>query len=532
LKKHSIDFSLTGMLPELVKAYLEEQPRLRNFYNVPFHLDNIIQAAGQRKFNSADRQLLCKVITGQYEAIAPVSKTPEAVQKNIDLLAADGTYTVTTGHQLNLFTGPLYFIYKIASTLNLAAQLNAARPGFNVVPVYWMASEDHDLAEINHFHVFGKRIQWEHQKDGAVGRLASSEMSGLLDEIQQVLGGAPHGEELTGLFRKAYADGRTLSEATRILVNELFGKHGIVILDPDHASLKGRYVSVMTDDAMHHHAYEKVGNAVIKLEEHFKAQVHPREINLFYLDAHFRGRIEKSGDGYAVLDHPKTFTLKELADEMKSHPESFSPNVVLRPMYQETVLPNLAMIGGPAEIAYWLEYKAMFDHYHVPFPCLVLRGCAMILEQSMQTKLNKLGITPEAVFKPAEVLVKEFIGRNSDTAFLEEARKKTESVFDALAEKMSHVDVTLKASAEGEKQKALKAIQVLEEKVTKAYKRKNETAVTQIEKIKSALFPDQSLQERHENFMSFYSKWGQAFIDEIVSGLNPLEKKFIIFSEE
>ena len=532
MKKHTIDYSLTGMLPDLVKAYLDEQHHVNAFYRVPLHLDNIIQSAGQRKFNSDDRQLLFNVLTSQYEAVYSSTSVSEAVRKNIALLKEENTFTVTTGHQLNLFTGPLYFIYKIASTINLANQVKQAKPGFHVVPVYWMASEDHDLAEINHFHLFGRRFQWEHQKDGAVGRLSCDELGGILEQVQQAIGETAHGKQLVELFRKAYAEGRSLSEATRVLVNELFGRHGLVILDADHADLKSRFADIMTDDATRHEAFKTVGATLVKLEAQYKAQVHPREINLFYLDTHFRGRIEKKDGGYAVLDHPKKFSGAELPGAIKAHPEMFSPNVVLRPMYQETVLPNLAMVGGPAEIAYWLEYKAMFDHYQVPFPCLVLRGCAMILDQGMQAKLNKLGLSPEDIFKPGEVLIKEFISRNSETAFLEEARKKVESVFDTLSSKISEVDVTLKASAEGEKQKSLKAIQALEEKVMKAYKRKNESAVSQIEKIKTTLFPEQSLQERHENFMSFYSKWGDAFLDDIVNQLNPLEKKFFIFTEE
>lgn len=532
LKKSTLDFSKTGHLQPLVTDYVLHPERIQDFFSVPFHLNKIGESVYARNFSMVNRNVLWCVVKEQYESLQ-LNVTPfDSVHENIALLTDEKTFTVTTGHQLNLCSGPLYFIYKIASTINLTQQLKQKYPGYNFIPVYWMASEDHDLVEINHFNLYGKRFQWNTPQSGATGRMNCEGAELVLNELEPLLKNTTHGAELLQLFQKSYSKKHPLAEATRIFVHELFGRHGLLILDPDHAALKKLFADTMIDDAINHSAFTAVNNTIQSLEKNYKAQVHPREINLFYLGENFRSRIEKHGDRYEVLDHAISFTREELIHEVKNHPENFSPNVVLRPLYQETVLPNLAYVGGPAEIAYWLEYKTLFEHYNTPMPCLVLRSMAMIADHSTQKKLTKLGISLEDIFKPTDQLEKDFVHKMTNTGFVDDAKIGLEKLFEELEKGIVAIDITLKPTAEAEKQKILKGFHTLEEKINRSLKRQHETALHQIEKIKSSLFPDGIMQERHDNFSAFYAKWGDGFIDQLVHEMDPLEKKFFIFSEE
>jgi bacillithiol biosynthesis cysteine-adding enzyme BshC len=526
MKCATVDLGITGALSPLAQAYVDGHERVRAFYAVPFGEADILASVPGRKYDPGMRALLVSVLRRQYAACAGLSRQ-EAVERNLDLLAREGTFTVTTGHQLNIFTGPLYFIYKICGAVSLAKRLQRDGKG-NFVPVYWMAGEDHDLEEINHTQLAGQRLSWETGQRGAVGRMHTEGLEVLTGELESLLGTLPHAPELVAMFRKAYDGRRTMAEAMRLIVHELFGKYGVIVLDPDTAELKQRFAGIMADDALHHTPFRLVGETMRALEPDYKAQVHPREVNLFYLGDGMRARIDAAGHGYRVADSSMTLDAAMLEDAIRNHPERFSPNVVLRPLYQSLVLPDVATVGGPAEISYWLEYKSMFDHYGVHFPCLALRPLALLLDKSILAKMEKLGWREADLFRPTDALLKEYVQRHNDLSYFERARGKSGEAFDELSRGMEAADPTLKASAEAERQRMLKGIQTLEDKVNKALKRKSEQVTAQAEKVKEALFPGGKGQERHDNFSPWYAQYGPAFLDALVEKMDPLEKRFFV----
>ena len=531
--KESVDFNDINFFSSLIIDYLASSDSLGNFSSFPFNKNGFLKKIEQRNQLPHHRSLLKEVIIEQYNKVADSISQSVLVEKNISLLGNKNTFTVTTGHQLNLFTGPLYFIYKIISTINLAAVLCKEFPEYNFVPVYWMASEDHDLDEINYIHLFGKKIAWNPTATGAAGGISCKGITEIIEEVRSMFSNHPKADHLLQLFTKAYNEKNNLATATRIIVHTLFSQHGLVILDADDVRLKKLFIDVMKDDIVNKSAFRLVGETIHELEKKYKSQVHPREINLFYLGDFFRERIVEKDGAYIVMNRNLRFSENEMLQEIENHPEKFSPNVVLRPLYQEKILPNLAYIGGPAEIAYWLEYKKMFEHYGAELPILVLRSCMMILDASVRDKLKKLGLEPKDVFLNEEDLIRKYLKLNSTNEFsIESLLNKSDTLFNETVSVVNEIDPTLKASVEAEKQKMAKSLRSLEERIRRAEKKKYEIEINQVRKMKEKLFPENILQERYDNLLTYYSKYGDDFLEHLIIHGDPFEKKFMILIEE
>ena len=509
--KKALSFEEIRAYPRILLDYLSGQLD-EKYYSYSFSEIGFSEAIDQRVKLPVDRELLHKVVSEQYRQLKNKVSDSLEVEKNISLLTRSNTFTVSTGHQLSLFTGPVFFIYKIITTINLASKLSGLFPSKNIVPVFWLASEDHDLDEINHIHLFGKKIEWNPPHPGAAGRITATGLKLVIDELKSKFLNNVKAEKMIHLFSNAYQDSHSLSEATRIIVHELFADKGIVVIDPDDERLKRSFVKEMKEDIEHHAAYSIVNETIVELEPNYRAQVHPREINLFYLDKHQRSRIIEKDGGYEVLETNLKFSKEQLHKEIESHPGKFSPNVVLRPLYQEKILPNIGYIGGPAEIAYWLEYKKMFEHFGCRLPVLVMRNSLTIIDAPAQDKIKKLGLVPEDLFLAEEELIKKYIKDKSSGEFsINRFMKQTESIFDEAISQVSDIDSTLKPSAEAEKQKIQNSLRLLEEKIRRSEKKKYETAIHQLVKLKEKFFPSNALQERHENVLAFYSMYGEDF---------------------
>ena len=374
-----IPFKNAGYFSDLICNYIDKKSELKPFYNNLPTVKNFKKQLEEKEknFPKANRAVLYKALTEQYKGTDTSNKT----QDNIALLAKSNTFTIVTGHQLNLFTGPLYFLYKIISTINLTEQLKKEYPAYHFVPIYWMATEDHDFDEINYFNLNGKKLQWSKKATGAVGRLDTDGLKDVFDAMDSELGNSNNAAALKRLFKAAYLEHESLTEATRFLANELFGAYGLVILDGDDTKLKKLLVPYAKKDILENLAFKKVTSKILDLEglgTKYGVQVNPREINYFYLKDSIRERlIEKNGHFY-VNDSDISFTEAQLIAELESYPERFSPNVIARPLYQEVILPNLCYIGGGGEIAYWLELKSMFEAMQVPFPILLLRNSVLV----------------------------------------------------------------------------------------------------------------------------------------------------------
>ena len=487
-----IPFEATHSFSGSFLDYISGKEALKPFYTAPPLLKNFGKQLEKRHFPPAHRPVLSEALHKQYRGL----ETSEQTKSNIDLLKDTKTFTITTGHQLNIFTGPLYVIYKIVTVINACKRLKQAYPDYHFVPVYWMASEDHDFEEISHFRFNGKIFQWKTEQTGAVGRFDPKELQPFFDEIM----------DMPEFFQKAYLQHNTLAEAVRYYVNALFGAEGLVVMDADDSALKSLLKPVIEDDLFKGNANRLVKATSEKLEAAgYKPQVFPREINFFYLKDHLRLRLVPEGDCYRVLDTDITFTKEALKTELSQHPERFSPNVVLRPLYQEIILPNLAYVGGPSELLYWLQLKAVFNHFNTAFPLLMPRNFAGVLTPNIQTKLKKEGLRFEEIFEEEQSLIRRKVAEKSQNNLtLDKERQQINATFDQILKQAIPIDASLEQLVAAERKRAQNSLSKVERKLFKEEKRNQETLVNRIYAIKKALFPGGSPQERKDNFLNFY----------------------------
>ncbi len=526
-KKSEITLSESGQFSQLIIDYINSAPALKSFYAYEPTIESFSQAIIDCEKQNVDREQLVKALHKQYK-----QSSISEMETSINRLADKNTFTVCTGHQLCVFTGPLYFIYKLISTINLAKALKKKYPTNDFIPVFWMASEDHDFEEIASIHLFGKTITWDNATAaGAVGRLQTKSLEKQLEELTAILGASEPANKLIHLFQEAYLSHANLADATRWLVHKLFSSDGLLIIDGDDAALKATFSAILKDDLLNHSNYTLINQTITELEKlDIKPQVNPRLINCFYVKENIRERIEQEPDGlFRVLNTPIVFTKEALLEELQNHPERFSPNVVLRPVYQQFILPNLAYIGGPGELAYWLEYKAMFDHHHVLFPVLIPRNFAVLLDDKIEQQFTKAGFTISDIFKKTQVLINELVTKNTTAELsLETQQADLASVFESISVLAAAVDSTLKPAVDAEFQKVTNALKNIESKMLRSEKHKQETGINQLKKMKEKLFPEDALHERYDSFIPYYLKYGDHFIEHLKEAFDPFDNRLLI----
>ena len=529
-----ISYSETNYFSKLILDYLAQKEDLKPFYNRFPKLEEFKfqMEEKQRNFTQEVRNTLVKVLQEQYSGL----EISELTRKNIELLSQPNTFTVTTGHQLNLFTGPLYFLYKIVSTINLAEELRSTYPDSHFVPVYWMATEDHDFEEINYFTLHGKKFQWNPKRNirtgGAVGELPTEGLEEVYALFSAEIGSGRNAEKLEALFENAYLKHDNLSDATRYLASELFGEEGLVIIDGNDKELKQHFVPFMERELLEQLSHRSTLPKAEALQQlGYNVQVNPREINLFYLAEGLRGRIIEQDNQYAVVDSSIRWSREELLEELHAEPQRFSPNVVMRPLYQEVILPNLCYIGGGGELAYWFELKDYFEAAGIPFPILLLRNSALLQTQKQDAKRKKLNITCKELFMKQHELINKKVRQISNIDIdLTPQKQHLEEQFQKLYDLAAETDKSFLGAVKAQEVKQLKGLKNLEQRLLKAQKRKLEDEVKRITQLQNQLFPNKSLQERQVNFSEFYLEYGEDLLRELRQDLRPLDLEFNIFS--
>lgn len=521
-----IPYSQTGKFTKVVLDYINESDALRPFYQHPVNLEGIKSAIAERQKFTTNRQLLAGQFTSQYNNFEDC----DAIQANIHALLDKNTFTVCTAHQPNIFTGHLYFIYKILHTIKLADSLKKELPDYNFVPVFFMGSEDADLEELNHVVIDGEKYEWETQQKGAVGRMkVDDHLVKLMERIAGRLSVEKYGDEIIDLLKKCFIKNSTIEEATFLFVHHLFKEYGLLVLLPDNPAFKREMISVFEDDIFNHTSSEIVLHTSEALSKSYKAQAYPREINLFYLKDDLRNRVVPVEKGFVVHGTDIIFSKEAIKKELEEHPERFSPNVILRGLFQEVILPDVAWIGGGGELAYWLQLKDLFKKYGVPYPVLVVRNSFMIPDERCMSLLHKLHLNVVDLFKGKEKVLNEMVYEGSKAVLnLDKEKEEFSMIYQRLKEIVKQIDTTLEPHTEALETRHIKSLSVLEKKMLRAEKRKYADQKQQVRKLFSILFPNDGLQERTENFMLFYSHYGNDFFKALYESSLALEQEFCI----
>ncbi|MBL0882540.1 MAG: bacillithiol biosynthesis cysteine-adding enzyme BshC [Chitinophagaceae bacterium] len=521
-----LPYESTGYFSKIITDYLVQADTIKPFFVHTPDIKGIKEAIAARESFQTPRRVLVDALKKQYAQLA----TTSLIQQQIESLLSEKTFTVVTAHQPNIFTGPLYFIYKILHAIQLADTLKKEMPDLHFVPVYYMGSEDADLDELGQINIDGHPLTWKTNQTGAVGRMKTDKkLLELLAAIEGQTGVLPYGKEITDIFRNAYVEGRSIQDATFYLVNELFGRFGLVVLIPDQAELKQCFASVIRKELLEGFSHRIVSNTITELEKNYKVQAEGREINLFYLIDNQRERIENEKGLFVVPALALQFTEEQILEELQEHPERFSPNVILRGAFQETILPNIAFIGGGGELAYWLELKDVFAAIDVPYPVLLLRNSFLLITEEQEKRMQQLDLNINTIFQKADQLFTAMVkARTSKQISLRRELEVLQQWYDQVGQLAAGIDETLLPHVQSLQTKALKRIKDLEKKMLRAEKRKFATEEQQLKKWKTQLFPNDSLQERVDNISGWYARFGSPWIDMLKESSLSLQSQFTL----
>ncbi|WP_366665007.1 bacillithiol biosynthesis cysteine-adding enzyme BshC [Gilvibacter sp.] len=525
-----VPYSQTGYFSKTICDYLGQEQAVRPFYHRFPSLEALSDQIQEKQATAVCEPNWRKTLSESLMAAYGSVSISEATADNIESLKQSNTFTITTGHQLNLFTGPLYFLYKIVSVINFCKQAKQTYPEHNFVPVYWMATEDHDFDEINYFNFRGSKVAWNRQDGGAVGDLSTEGLQQVSEVIGAALGTSIQASFLRELFENAYLKHDDLATATRYLANALFADQGLVIVDGNDPRLKAAFVPYAKQELLAQKGHEVISATTTDLvAAGYKEQVHPREINLFYLDQGLRERIVQVGDQYVINDTDLSFSVAEILAKLEQHPEQFSPNALLRPLYQEVILPNLCYIGGGGELAYWLQLKDYFEAVGVTFPMLMLRNSALLITEKQMGKWERLGLDVADLFKKPEALASHLVKQHSGLPLdFEPQKAHLKKQFEALYELVKQTDPSFEGAVAAQEKKQINGLKNLEKRLRKAEKRNHNDRIARAQELRDAVFPANNLQERKANFSEFYLEAGDGLIPLLLEQLDPFKSEFSV----
>ncbi|MEJ2493678.1 MAG: bacillithiol biosynthesis cysteine-adding enzyme BshC [Ignavibacteriaceae bacterium] len=480
--------------------------------------------------DNPNRKKLKPILEKQYVDISKSDKT----NKNIELLSKDNTLAIVTGQQLGILGGPLYTFYKIITIIKLSNFLNERYDDFNFVPVFWLAGDDHDFNEVRAISVIDKdnnikTVGYKEEIDPeeaklSIGKIKFDEtieefFSTLNDSLRDTEFKQPLLEEL----KNYYKTDETFTTAFQKLIHSVFDEYGLVILNPQERDvkelLKPIFKKEITDFREH---TEKLVHLSAELEEIYHAQVKVKPVNLFFSTEDGRYSIEPVENEYKLKRKRKSFTQEELLDLVETEPERFSPNVLLRPICQDYILPTAFYIGGPSEVAYFAQATLLYDFYKIQTPIIYPRSSATLLETNINKILEKYNVAIDDIFFGAEELKKKVIHsltENRVDDIFAEAENEIELTFDRLREKLFELDKTIADTSKKYRGKIVSALSELKGKAEQAQNQKYEVTLRQLDRACTIIFPAGQLQERTINYTYFIDKYGKEFIDKIFSQL-------------
>ena len=526
------DSKLVG--DELIEKFISGDKKVLKYINSFYNKENIIKHSENRSknFSKEQRQILVKSLQKQYSKIEISKKT----LKNISSLLEPNTFCITTAHQINLFSGPLMVIYKIAQVISISNQLNSDSDNFKYVPVLWIATEDHDFEEISEINLNQKKIKWEINSNNLpVGEIEINNFKNVLRDYKDSIIDYNFKENIEEIIDNSYKEGDTLSISTLKFINSLFSEHGLIIIDANKKDLKSLFTDQLKNEIDNFSCKEKTSSQISQLKkdfESFKVQVNPSDINFFKLTDKGRKRIRYDKKLYNV-DDENSYNKDEILNLIDKSPELFSPNAIMRPLYQEIVLPNVCYVGGPNELRYWMQLKTYFDDNKVQFPILKLRNSAYIIDSKTSKKIKNSGIEIKYFIGELNELLNYKIENTSSMKVnFDSLRSNLSLQFDELRKVSLETDKSFVGALNAQEKKQKKGIDDLEKKLIKAEKKNYEAEIKTIRSIHTYLNPSNISQERYLNFGNFYSYKGPSFINYIVEKISIMDDKILIIDLE
>ncbi|HPN37457.1 MAG TPA: bacillithiol biosynthesis cysteine-adding enzyme BshC [Melioribacteraceae bacterium] len=527
-----IDYKKLPNQNNLFLDYIYDFSKVKNFYIKDFrktynyikHFEEVCYK--QRPFAKE----LSEIIKKQYGDIS-VSKTTE---NNIKSIAGNNTIAIVTGQQLGIFGGPLYTFYKIITAIKLSIELKNKFYGYNFIPVFWLEGDDHDFEEVNNLSIINKENNLINIKydDNFLGNFRSnignhklkSEFNLTLHELENNLRKTDFTAQLYDNIITFYREGRTFKEAFRDLLFNLFDDFGLVLFDPQSNQIKNLLKPIFFKELDEYRNHLQIAiDTSASLEVNYHAQVKIKPINMFLSENDGRFLLEPDEDNFKLKNKRKKYTKEELIDLLKTHPERFSPNVLLRPICQDFLLPTGFYVAGPGEISYFAQVIPFYKEFNIVQPYIYPRASITLIEKNIKELFEKYNLSFEDIMEEENRLIKKVLNTasplNIDELFIKsENNIKTE--IKTLEKDLLKIDKNLEEAVTKSTEKIIQTLQTLKSRTEKVFQSKNDVTLRQLNKMKNLVYPNNNFQERELNYIYFANKYGVSIIKHIFNEIS------------
>jgi bacillithiol biosynthesis cysteine-adding enzyme BshC len=519
-----------GGFSQLYRDYINDFHKVEHYFETDFHsLDTLGKYAHRLTQRIRHRSILVEVLLEQNQQFG----IGEAAINNIYSLADDNTFAIVTGQQVGMLTGPMYTIYKTITTIKLAKHLATIYPDYKFVPIFWLEGEDHDFEEVNKINVLnsdntptcveylpnGKPVT---KNLGAVGEIGLDDYINMyFDTLEKTLGNSEYRQPLIELLKSAYFAGTNINQSFALLMNKLFEGEGLVFISSNDKRLKQLLSPLFLKELSE---FPRVSQLIIEqsaeLEDNYHAQIKTKALNLFHLSKGGRYFIEPREDGFSLKGSKQHFTKDELLEIATNNPELLSPNVALRPICQDTILPTLVYVAGPAEIAYFAQLKKVYRHFDLTMPMIYPRASITLVEEKLERMMDKYQLELIEFFEGSDKINRRVIDNISEIKIddmFAEINVRIADLTNEMRFGLNYIDSTLLGALENTRLKIEQQFSTLKEKVIEAQKRKHETGLRQIAKVVNSILPNKNYQERELNIIHFMNKHGLDFAHSLQS---------------
>jgi bacillithiol synthase len=512
----------------LFTDYLYHFDRVSKFYDgAPFDPASFPAVASQVK--TSNRQKLAEILTRQNRTFGAA----EAALSNIRLLAEEGTFAVVTGQQVGLLSGPAFTLFKALTAVRLAGSLSEA--GIRAVPVFWLATEDHDLEEVAHAAVFDEQYDLVALRDHGTRPAErasvafvklSAEISGALEKLESLLPPGEPRERLMQDLRDCYAPGATWGEAFGKFMARLFSRWGVILLNPMDEEIHRLAMPVFEWAISQAPALRErlLARSAELVRAGYHAQVHVTEDSTPVFVARDGNRLTlHQRDGQFLLDDSEKVTVAELNSLLSRRPMDFSSNVLLRPLVQDTVLPTVAYVAGPSELAYFGQAQTLYEAFGRPMPVVFPRAAFTLIDRRVQRLMEKYNLSMEDVWQGREHLSRRIAaagfsdgGAQGWSARFDQSERDFAEALERMRREIETLDPTLLDSLKHAEEKMKYQMEKLRGKISRAALQKSELLTRHEESILRFLTPHKDLQEREVSGVYFLGRAGYELLDRLL----------------
>ncbi|MBI5402603.1 MAG: bacillithiol biosynthesis cysteine-adding enzyme BshC [Ignavibacteriae bacterium] len=532
-----IPYSKLPGFNEFFNDYISDFNSLKDFFNYNYSdKENIFKSIVDKEENYSGRKLFSRSELADILMIQnKFFNASDAAINNIELLRNDNTFAVVTGQQAGILTGNLYTIVKAVNSYQLARKLSADFPDYNFVPVFWLEADDHDFLEINNINVFdreNKLAKLEYFPNGIPQEkyLAPVNSVNLDDYIEKfktdlsdTLLKTDFSESVFDFINRSYKPGISFPIAFARFLNYLLGELGIVFCNPADKEIKKLLIPVFEKELnTYPETCERVIETSAVIEQKYEPQVKPQPINVFYNHNGHRHLIEPRPENiFALKNSRQKFEKPQLIEQLYTAPENFSGNVILRPICQDYLLPTIAYVAGPSEIAYFGQFKSVYKFYEVNMPVIYPRVSVTLLENRVSKFLDSNSLTIEELFDEKKITSK-FINKINELKvddIFNNLKDELNALYYSFGIDLEKIDRNLLNTFRNKNEKYIESLDFLREKFLESQIQQNETSINKLKSAIQNVFPDEVLQERFINVVYYINKYSTRILQKIVESM-------------